>query len=51
MWPKPQFPLDMVTFIEKIFNKKLHLLCIESLDSDLGITYTKIIFKTIFLNI
>ena len=24
MWPNPQFPVDMVTFIEEIFNGKLH---------------------------
>ena len=27
MWPNPQFPADLVTFTEKIFNRKLHILC------------------------
>ena len=27
MWPNPQFPADLVTFTEKIFNGKLHFLC------------------------
>ena len=26
MWPKPQFPADLVTFTEEIFNGKLHIL-------------------------
>ena len=24
MWPTPQFPADLVTFTEKIINRKLH---------------------------
>ena len=24
MWPNPQFPADLVTFTEEIFNGKLH---------------------------
>ena len=27
MWPKPQFPADLVIFAEKILNVKLHFLC------------------------
>ena len=27
MSPNPQFPADLVTFNEEIFNKKLHFLC------------------------
>ena len=27
MWPNPQFPADLVTFIEEILNGKLHFLC------------------------
>ena len=27
MWPNPQFPADLVTFIEEIPNEKLHFLC------------------------
>ena len=27
MWPNPQETADLVTFIEEIFNGKLHLLC------------------------
>ena len=27
MWPNPQFPADLVTFTEEIFNGKLHFLC------------------------
>ena len=27
MWPNPQFPADLVTFIEEILNRKLHFLC------------------------
>ena len=26
MWPKPQFPTDLVTFTKEIFNGKLHFL-------------------------
>ena len=26
MWPNPQFPVDLVTFTEKILNGNLHLL-------------------------
>ena len=26
MWPNPQFPTDLVTFTEEIFNGKLHFL-------------------------
>ena len=26
MWPNPQFPADLVTFTEEIFNGKLHFL-------------------------
>ena len=28
MWPNSQFPTDLVTFTEEIFNEKLHLTCI-----------------------
>ena len=27
MRPNPQFPVDLVTFTEEIFNGKLHFLC------------------------
>ena len=27
MWPNPQFPADLVTFTEEIFNGKLHFSC------------------------
>ena len=27
MWPKPQFPADLVTFTEEILNGKLHFFC------------------------
>ena len=27
MWPNPEFPADLVTFNEEIFNGKLHFLC------------------------
>ena len=27
MWPNPQFPPDLITFTEQIFNAKLHFLC------------------------
>ena len=27
MWPNPQEPADLVTFIEEILNGKLHFLC------------------------
>ena len=27
MWANPQFPVDLVTFIEEILNGKLHFLC------------------------
>ena len=30
MWPNPQFPADLVTFSEEIFNGKLHFLCSAS---------------------
>ena len=26
MWPNPQFPADLVTLAEEIFNEKLHFL-------------------------
>ena len=26
MWPNPQFPVDLVTFTEEIFNGKIHFL-------------------------
>ena len=29
MWPNPQFSVDLVTFTEEIFNRKLHFLCSE----------------------
>ena len=29
MWPNPQEPADLVTFIEDIHNGKLHFLCSE----------------------
>ena len=29
MWPNPQFPADLVTFIEEILNAKIHFLCSE----------------------
>ena len=31
MWPNPQFPADLVTFTEEIFNGKLHFLYSDSL--------------------
>ena len=27
MWPNPQFPVDLVTFTEEMFNGKFHFLC------------------------
>ena len=27
MWPNPQFPADLATFLEEILNGKLHFLC------------------------
>ena len=30
MWPNLQFPADLVTFTEEIFNGKFHFLCSES---------------------
>ena len=27
MWPNPQFPADLVTFTEEMYNIKLHFLC------------------------
>ena len=27
MWPNPQYPSDLLTFAEEIFNGKLHFLC------------------------
>ena len=30
MWPNPQFSADLVTFIEKSLNGKLHFLCSET---------------------
>ena len=27
MWPNPQFPVDLITFIEEILNAKLNFLC------------------------
>ena len=27
MWPKPQFPEDLVTFTEEILNRKVHFPC------------------------
>ena len=27
MWPNPQFPADLITFTEKILNRKLDFLC------------------------
>ena len=27
MWPNPQFPADLVSFTEEIFNGKRHILC------------------------
>ena len=27
MWLNPQFPIDLATFTEEIFNGKLHFLC------------------------
>ena len=32
MWPKPQFPADLVTITEEILNGKLHILCSTSAD-------------------
>ena len=29
MWPNPQFPADLVTFTEEIFNEKYYFLCSE----------------------
>ena len=29
MWPNPQFPANLVTFTEEIFNEKLYFLCSE----------------------
>ena len=30
MWPNPQFPADLVTFTEEIFNGELHFLCSDN---------------------
>ena len=30
MWLNPEFPADLVTFTEEIFNGKLHFLCSDS---------------------
>ena len=30
MWPNPQIPADLVTFIKEILNGKLHFLCTDS---------------------
>ena len=27
MWPKPQFPSDLITFTEEILNEQLHVFC------------------------
>ena len=42
MWPNPQFPADLVKFIEETLNGKLHFLCSESsiLDAWQGFEYT-----------
>ena len=29
MWPNPQFPADLVTFIEEILNGKLHFCAVN----------------------
>ena len=31
MWPNPRFPVDLITFTEKILYEKLHFLCSEML--------------------
>ena len=31
MWPNRQFPADLVTFTQEIFNGKLHFLCSDGL--------------------
>ena len=36
MWPNPQLPADLVTFIEEILNGKLHFLCSGGASSELG---------------
>ena len=33
MWPNLQFPADLVTFTEEIFNEKLHFLSVLVLQS------------------
>ena len=40
MWPNPQFPADLVIFIEEILNGKLHFLC-----SDLETTSSTFLSK------
>ena len=30
MWPNPQFPADMVTFTERILNRKPYFLCSDA---------------------
>ena len=35
MWPKMQFPEDLVTFTEEIVNGKLHFLCSVRLNTDI----------------
>ena len=30
MWASPQFPTDLVTFTEEIFNEKFHFSCIQT---------------------
>ena len=34
MWPNPQFPADLITYSEEIFNRKLHFLCSD--DGNIG---------------
>ena len=40
MWPNPQFPADLVIFIEEILNGKFHILC-----SDLETTSSTFLSK------
>ena len=41
MWPSPQFPVDLVTFIEEILNEKLHFLYSET--TACGIFFHKVL--------
>ena len=33
MWPNPQVPANLVTFIDEILNGELHFLCSDNKDS------------------